>query len=243
MVTGGSNGIGAMIAEGLVRAGVDTYIVGRNEQKGREKAQQLSEYGRCIYLPGDIATLSGIGQLFDRFSSLENQLDILVNNAGQLTLEPIDAVSEAGWDGPMTVNLKAAFFMVKTFLPLIRRASSQDSWGRIINIGSAAGSEIADIEYYSYAASKAGVHHLTRALAHRLADDYITVNSIAPGVFPSDIGYEPPPEVLEKIMAGIPMHRFGEADDIVGVVVFLASKAGRFMTGNVLSVDGGKVNA
>lgn len=241
LVTGGSSGIGGMISEGLVSAGAKVYIVARNVEKGVAKAKELSQMGQCEYIEGDLSSIAGIEAVVAEVQGRESKLDILVNNAGLLTLESIDEVTEAGWDGPMNTNLKAVFFLIQKSLPLLRAAGSEESPARIINIGSAAGSDPADIEYYSYCASKAGVHHLTRALAHRLAADHINVNAIAPGVFPTDIGYEPPEEVRQFILNGIPLKRLGMLEDIAGSVVYLASRAGGYTTGILLPVDGGKV--
>jgi NAD(P)-dependent dehydrogenase (short-subunit alcohol dehydrogenase family) len=241
VVTGGTAGIGAMIAEGLVKSGVKVYIVARNQAKGDEKVRELSAFGECHFIQGDISNIAGIQAVVEKLNSQESKLDILINNAGLLTLQEIDEVDEPGWDGPFDINVKAVFFLVQKLMPLLKAAGTDEDPARVINIGSAAGLQIAGIQYYSYSASKAGVHQLTRELASRLAREYINVNAIAPGVFPSDIGYEPPPEVTAQIMAGIPRGRLGQLEDIVGSIIYLSSRAGAFTTGVILSVDGGKV--
>lgn len=241
LVTGGTNGIGLMIARGLVQAGVKTYIVGRNKDRGVEAAAELSGQGRCVFIHGDLSTLAGIDAIVEQLGAQESQLDILINNAGLLTLQSLEEVTEDGWDGPVNINLKAPFFMVQKLLPLLRASGSDDDPARVINIGSAGGIENANIEYYSYCASKAGIHHLTRALAKYLAGDNINVVAIAPGIFPTDIGYEPPEEVARAILASIPRKRLGTEEDIIGAVIYLTSRAGAFLTGSVLPVDGGKI--
>ncbi|KJS07460.1 MAG: hypothetical protein VR73_08825 [Gammaproteobacteria bacterium BRH_c0] len=241
MVTGGANGIGLMIARGLVEAGVKTYIVGRNVTKGENAAAELAKLGQCTFIPGDLSSLAGIEAVVAELSAKESKLDILVNNAGLLTLQTLEEVDEAGWDGPVNINMKAPFFLIQKLLPLLRASGTYDDPARVINIGSAGGIENAPIEYYSYIASKAGLHHLTRGLAKYLAPDNINVVSIAPGVFPSDIGYEPPIEVHNAIIASIPRQRLGTEDDIVGAVIYLASRAGAFITASMLPVDGGKI--
>ncbi|MFA5493902.1 MAG: SDR family NAD(P)-dependent oxidoreductase [Porticoccaceae bacterium] len=241
LITGGTNGIGLMIARGLVQAGVKTYIVGRNRDKGAEAAAELSRQGQCVFIPGDLSTMAGIDAIVEQLKAQESQLDILINNAGLLTLQALDEVTEEGWDGPVNINLKAPFFMIQKLRPLLRASGTDEDPARVINIGSAGGVENANIEYYSYCASKAGVHHLTRALAKYLAPDHINVVAIAPGVFPSDIGYEPPEEIARAILASIPRKRLGTEEDIVGAVIYLSSRAGAFLTGSLLPVDGGKI--
>lgn len=241
LITGGTQGIGLMIARGLVQAGVNTYIVGRNADRGQKAAAELSEQGCCRFICGDLATLAGIEGIVEAVGAREVKLDILVNNAGVLTLESLEEVTEEGWNAPVNINLKAPFFLIQKLLPLLRAAATDEDPARVINIGSAGGIENANIEYYSYCASKAGVHHLTRALAKYLARDHINVVAIAPGIFPSDIGYEPPEDVFRAIMAAIPRRRLGTEDDITGAVIYLVSRAGNFITGSTLMVDGGKV--
>ena len=241
LVTGGTTGIGLMIARGLVEAGVKTYIVGRNAEKGARVEAELNQLGQCVFIAGDLSTMAGSDAIVEFVKGRETRLDILINNAGLLTLESLEEVTEAGWDGPVNINMKAPFFMVQKLLPLLRASGTDEDPARVINIGSASALENANIEHFSYLASKAGVHHLTRSLAKFLARDNINVVTISPGVFPSDIGYEPPIEVHNAIIASIPRQRLGMEEDIVGAVIYLTSRAGAFITASVLPVDGGKV--
>ncbi|MAT51269.1 MAG: 3-oxoacyl-ACP reductase [Porticoccaceae bacterium] len=241
VVTGGTGGIGLMIARGLVQAGVKTYIVGRNQARGEEVAAELGQYGECHFISGDLGSYEGIIAITDAIKARENRLDILVNNAGLLTLESLDDVTLEGWDGPANINMRAPFFMIQKLLPLLRASGTDEDPARVINVGSASAIENANIEHFSYAASKAGVHHLSRSLAKYLAKDNINVNVISPGVFPTDIGYEPPEDVARAIMAAIPRGRLGMEEDIVGAVLYLCSRAGAFITAATLPVDGGKV--
>lgn len=243
LITGGTNGIGAMIAKGLVQAGSKVYIVGRNVEKGLKKANELSAMGHCEFIAADLSSLSGIEACVAAYSEKETSLDILVNNAGLLSMQGIEEVTEADWDGPMNINLKAVFFLTQKMLPVLRQAGTVEVPARVINIGSASGSMVDNLEYYAYGASKAALHHLTRTTAHNVANSHITVNAIAPGPFPSDIGFEPPQEVTDAILNGIPLKRWGAPEDIIGTVIYLASKAGSFNTGHTFALDGGMVDA
>lgn len=240
IVTGGSSGIGAMIAEGLVRAGALVTLIARDENKGQAKAKELSEFGHCEFMAGDLASVAGIEAIANQLKSKRSHLDILINNAGLLTMDSIDEVTEESWDGPININLKAVFFLTQKLLPLLRAAGKVEKPARVINIGSVSGVQVDNLDLFSYAAAKAGVHHMTKLMAQKLADDHITVNAIAPGVFPTDIGFEPPPEVRDAIINAIPLKRLGKPENIVGGIIFLASDAGAYNTGLVLTIDGGK---
>jgi NAD(P)-dependent dehydrogenase (short-subunit alcohol dehydrogenase family) len=239
VVTGGSAGIGRMIASGLVAAGVKTYIVARNAESANKAAQEMSEQGYCRAIIADCSSLDGIESVAEQLQQQESQLDILVNNAGILFEEPIDDFSEESWDMSFDLNTKSVFFLTQKLLPLLRAGANAEDPSRIINIGSADGSSLSDREHYAYLASKASVHHLTKGLAKRLASEHITVNAIAPGPFPSAMTGGFPEEIVNAVISLIPRGRFGTEQDIIGTVVYLASRAGAYTTASVIPLDGG----
>jgi NAD(P)-dependent dehydrogenase (short-subunit alcohol dehydrogenase family) len=239
VVTGGSSGIGLMIARGLVEAGAKTYIVARNAQNCMQAAQELSKSGSCVAIPADLSTPAGIDTLVATLGQSESRLDILVNNAGVLWEQPIDDYTEEAWDSTLNLNLKSVFFLTQKLLPLLRQGGDREDPARIINISSADGTNLSDREHYAYIASKAAVNHLTRALAKRLASEHITANTIAPGPFPSNMTDGAPQEVKDAVAALIPRGRFGTPQDIVGTVIYLASRAGAYVTAAVIPLDGG----
>ena len=238
LVTGGTSGIGYMIAKALVNRGVKTYIVGRSSEICKNIAAELSQAGTCFSLPGDIATVEGINDVVSRFADKESKLNILVNNAGAMYEAPLDDFSESGWDDVVDLNLKSVFFLSQALLPQMRVAASEAAPATVINIGSVGGLRVGPKENYSYQAAKAGLHHLTGSLAKRLGAEHITVNAIAPGFFPSRIT-QIPDEMLAGVLANVPRRRLGQADDLAGAVIYLASRAGSFVTGAVIPVAGG----
>jgi NAD(P)-dependent dehydrogenase (short-subunit alcohol dehydrogenase family) len=238
LVTGGSSGIGLMIARGLVEHGARTYIVGRNLAACDAVAAELSAGGSCIALPGDLSTLAGIDAVAAALASREGALHILVNNAGAMYDAPLGEFSEEGWDSILDLNLKSVFFLTQKLLPLLRKGGSGEPPASVINIGSVGGLRVGPKENYSYQAAKAGLHHLTGSLAKRLGPENITVNAIAPGLFPSRLTVLPE-AALPAILAAIPRRRVGKPDDMAGAVLYLASAAGSFVTGAVLPVAGG----
>ena len=185
LVTGGSRGIGQMIAEGFVASGVKTYISSRKADACNATAERLSEQGECISIPADLSTTAGIAQLVDAVRSREDQLDILVNNAGATWGAAIEEFPESGWDKVMDINVKGPFFLSQALLPLLEKSASPGDPARIIMVGSIDGLGINRLPTFSYGPSKAAVHHLARTLASHLAERFITVNAIAPGPFPS----------------------------------------------------------
>ncbi len=241
LVTGGSRGIGEMIARGYVANGVKTYISSRNVDVCEQLAAELSSAGdgECIAIPADLGTMEGVGELARQLSERENALDILVNNAGANWGASIDEFPEAGWDKVMDLNLKSPFFLTQRLLPLLRAASSSEQRSRVINIGSIDGLNTPAFETYSYAASKAGIMHLTRHLAKFLARDGINVTAVAPGPFPSKMMAATLSEFEAQIAADNPCGRVGKAEDMAGVAIFLASAAGEYVNGVTIPVDGG----
>ncbi|MDR3497956.1 MAG: SDR family oxidoreductase [Parvibaculum sp.] len=239
LVTGGSRGIGEMIATGFVEAGAKVYISARKAQVCNELAEELSKKGTCISLPTDLGTTQGIEWLAAEIAKREPKLDILVNNAGAAWGEPIDQYSESGWDKVMSINLKGPFFVTQKLLPLLRKAGTAEDPARVINIASINGIVPPELETYAYSSSKAGCIMLTRHLAGRLARENILVNAIAPGPFPSQMMKATLETFGDEIRASNPRKRIGTPEDIAGVAIFLSSRASAYTTGAVIPCDGG----
>jgi NAD(P)-dependent dehydrogenase (short-subunit alcohol dehydrogenase family) len=239
LVTGGSRGIGFMIARGYVENGVKTYISARKAEACDAAAKELSAYGTCISLPADLATLAECKRLATSIAAKEKRLDILVNNAGANWAEPIDQYAESGWDKVLDLNLKSVFFLTRELLPLLRASGTASDPARVINIGSIDGLHVPGLETYAYSSSKAAVHHLTRVLALRLAGEQINVNAVAPGPFESKMMAETLRTLGDAIKARCPRGRIGEPEDMAGVAIYLASRASAYVTGAVIPVDGG----
>ena len=243
LVTGGSLGIGEMIAEGFVTNGVKTYISLRKADVCDATAARLSEAGECISIPADLSIAAGIDSLVAEIKGREDKLDILVNNAGATWGEPIEDFPESGWDKVMTINVKSPFFLTQALLPLLEQAASPEDPARIIMVGSVDGLNVNQLPTFSYGPSKAAVHHLTRTLASHLADRHITANVIAPGLFPSHMTAGIMDTMGDRIVQGTPLKRHGRPEDMAGVAIYLASKAASFVTGVVIPVDGGLTGA
>ncbi|MCQ9367270.1 SDR family oxidoreductase [Brevibacterium sp. 50QC2O2] len=239
LITGGSRGIGKMIAEGFVRAGVRVYITARKAEACDATAAELSELGTCVSIPGDISTTAGRAEVVAKFREHESALDILVNNAGAAWGAPFDEFPESGWDKVMDLNVKALFFLIQDLAPELRAVGrAGDHLAKVINIGSIDGMSINPVDNYSYVAAKAGVIHLTKKLALNLIDDGIVVNGIAPGAFPSSMNREARDQ-SEAVAQGIPSGRIGTPEDMAGVAIYLASRAGDYVVGTTVAVDGG----
>ena len=238
IVTGGSRGIGAMIARGFVENGARVYITARKTEDCLATAERLSELGECIAIPGDLSTLSGITELASTFRAQESQLDILVNNAGATWGANLSEFPDSGWDKVLDLNLKSPFFLIQQLLEKLQQSASADDPARIINIASINGLTHPGAENYSYSASKAGLIHLSRHLSATLAREQINVNAIAPGFFPTKMMAHAD---IDAIAASIPKGRAGQPDDVAGAAIFLASKASAWITGVTLPVDGGWV--
>lgn len=238
VITGGSRGIGRMIAEEFVRRGVRTYITARKADACHATAEELSANGECIALPHDLSSLDGIGAFVDELSARERYLDILVNNAGAAWGAKFDEFPEGGWDKVMDINVKSLFFLTQRLAPLLRERASPDRPSKVINMASIDGIRNSDMETYSYAASKAGVIHLTRRLAKRLIRDHINVNAIAPGAFASDMNTFAR-DNPDQVANAIPSRRLGNPDDMAGAAVYMCSRAGDYLVGITLTVDGG----
>jgi NAD(P)-dependent dehydrogenase (short-subunit alcohol dehydrogenase family) len=239
LVTGGSRGIGEMIARGYVENGAKVYISARKADACDALAKELSAVGECISLPADLSRMEEIDRVAQELSAREKRLDILVNNAGASWGADFDTFPESGWDKIMDLNVKSIFFLTQRLGKLLEAAGNPDCYARVINIGSIDGMHTSDLETYSYAASKAGVLHLTRMMAKNLAKKHIAVNAIAPGYFPSKMTAGIPKEFADASLAETPMRRKGRPQDMAGVAIYLASKASDFVCGAVIPVDGG----
>jgi NAD(P)-dependent dehydrogenase (short-subunit alcohol dehydrogenase family) len=239
LVTGGSRGIGLMIARGFVEAGARTYISSRKADVCDQVAAELSKSGECISVPADLSTEAGCRALADEISRREERLHILVNNAGANWGAPLMEYPDAAWDKVYSLNVKAVFHLTRFLLPLLEKAASDDDPARVINIGSIDGLQAPFLETYGYSASKAAVHHLTRVLAHKFAPQRITVNAIAPGPFESKMMHETLQRFGDVIRAQCPLGRIGRPEDMAGAAIYLASRAGAYLTGAVIPVDGG----
>ena len=239
LVTGGSRGIGLMIARGFVEAGATVYITSRTAEVCNAVADELSMIGRCISLPHDLSTLDGVAALVRDFGKSEERLHILVNNAGAAWGEPIETFPEEGFDKITDLNLKSLFFLTRDLLPLLEKAATPDDPARVINIGSIDGLRVPMVENFSYAAAKAAVHHLTKMLAVHLGGRSITVNAIAPGFFPSKMTKALLENHRETFEKACPLGRIGEPADMAGIAIFLASRAAAYINGAVIPVDGG----
>ena len=239
VVTGGSRGIGAMIARGYVENGAVTYISSRKADVCNRMAAELSKLGTCVALPADLATLDGVDALCAALREQEEKVHILVNNAGVNWAAPIEAYPESGWDKVVDLNVKSPFFLTARLLPELRRAGTAEDPARVINIASIDGLHTPMVEIYAYAASKAALIHLTRALAKRLAPDHINVNAVAPGPFESKMMEATLEAARDAIVAAVPRGRIGEPEDMAGVAIYLASRASAYVTGATIPVDGG----
>jgi NAD(P)-dependent dehydrogenase (short-subunit alcohol dehydrogenase family) len=241
LVTGGGRGIGMMIARGLVDAGVRVVIASRKAEDLEAAAADLRRHGECEAIPADLSTPEGAGALAEAVRARFDALHILVNNSGATWGAPIEEFPASGWDRVIHTNLEGIFHLTVGLLPALRAAATADDPARVINIGSIDGIKVPLLESYSYSASKAAVHMLTRHLAKRLASEHITVNAIAPGPFQSKMMAFAldTPEKRAEIERMVPLGRIGRPDDAAGLTVFLASRAGSYLTGAVIPLDGG----
>jgi NAD(P)-dependent dehydrogenase (short-subunit alcohol dehydrogenase family) len=241
VVTGGSRGIGLMIARGLVVAGAEVMICSRKAEACEQAAEELRRDGSCVGVAADLSTPDGIRTLADAARKRFGAIELLINNAGATWGAPLEHYPVHAWDRVLDTNVKGPFYVTVELLASLRAAASSDDPARVINIGSVDGVVVSDTENFSYGPSKAAVHMLTRHLAKALASDHVTVNAIAPGPFESRMmAYVlDDPGARRTIESRIPAGRIGTPEDIVGATLFLASRAGAYVTGTVLPVDGG----
>lgn len=241
IVTGGSRGIGEMIAEGLVTNGVRTYITARKADACDATAERLSAIGECISIPADMSSAEGLAAFVAAFRERENELHILVNNAGAAWGAPMGEFPDVGFDKVMDINVKAPFMLTQALLPQLKASGTAEDPARVVMIGSIDGIRVPHGDNYSYSASKAAIHMMTRHMAAHLVGEHILLNSIAPGPFPSKMmAYMlEDEERSEFVHSSNPRKRIGTAQDIAGAVIFLSSRAGAYTTGTVIPVDGG----
>ncbi|MFT4582412.1 MAG: NAD(P)-dependent dehydrogenase (short-subunit alcohol dehydrogenase family) [Gammaproteobacteria bacterium] len=239
LITGGSRGIGLMIARGYVENGAKVYVSSRKAAICEAVAAELSEQGDCVALPADLSQMAEVERVAKVLAERETQLDILVNNAGATWGSTIDEFPENGWDKVMDLNLKSIFFLTQKLLPLLDAAASAEDPARVINIGSVDGMRFSLFDNFSYTASKAALHQLTKMSATHLATRNITVNAIAPGPFATPMMAPMIEKMGERIRGSIPLGRLGEAEDVAGLAIFLAARASAYMTGTVIPLDGG----
>jgi NAD(P)-dependent dehydrogenase (short-subunit alcohol dehydrogenase family) len=241
IVTGGANGLGRMITEGLVTAGARVYFTSRKEADCRATEAELAGSGDFRGIAADLSTPEGVVAFARTYLESEDKLDILINNAGRTWGAPIESFPDKAWTQVMAVNVQAPFTLVRELLPALRKAASAENPARVINIGSIAGAAAEKLSAYSYASSKAAIHHLSKVLAADLAADNITVNALVPGYFPTSMTshIRAEDEKLSGLLERVPLGRMGTAADMVGTCIFLSSRAGAYVTGVNLSVDGG----
>lgn len=243
VVTGGSRGVGLMIARGLLEAGAEVVISSRKAEAVEGAVAELSPLGPITGFAADVSTEDGVAALAAAVAAKYDRVDLLVNNAGATWGAPIDDFPASGWDKVLDTNVQGVFALTSALLPQLRAAASPSDPARVINIGSVDGLRVPMMENYSYSASKAAVHMLTRHLAKRLASEQITVNAIAPGPFESKMTafMLASPEGREAVASTVPLGRIGDDADIVGTILFLSSRAGAYLTGAIIPLDGGIV--
>jgi NAD(P)-dependent dehydrogenase (short-subunit alcohol dehydrogenase family) len=239
LVTGGTRGIGLMIARGLLGAGARVMISSRRPEAGEAAVAELAPHGEVVSIPADLSSEAECRRLAGEVLARHDRLHILVNNAGATWGEPIESFPVSAWDKVLDLNLKAPFLLSRALLGALEAAAEPDDPARIINVGSIDGLRATQMPIYSYAASKAGLHQLTRVLARELGPRQITVNAIAPGPFESKMMKATLEQFGEQIAASSPLGRIGRPDDMAGTAVYLASRAGAYVTGAIIPVDGG----
>ena len=228
-----------MIARGFVEAGARVYISSRKADVCDEVAAELSKVGTCVAIPADLQSEQECIRLADSYRERESHLNVLVNNAGANWGAPLESFPASGWDKVLDLNVKSPFFLTRALLPELEAAASEEDPARVINIGSIDGMHVPELNTYSYSASKAAIHQLSRVLARELGRKHITVNAVAPGPFESKMMAETLRNFGEHIAASSPLRRIGRPDDMAGVAIYLASRAGSYVTGSVIAVDGG----
>lgn len=243
LITGGAQGMGYMIAEGMVKAGAKVYITSRKQSACDEAVAALSQFGECAGITTDLDTPGAIKALAEHFNACESQLDVLINNAGRTWGAPLESFPDSAWEPVMAVNVQGPFTLIRDLLPLLQASGiiNEEDPARIINIGSIAGKLVEPIAAYSYFASKAAIHHLTHVLAADLAPHNITVNAVVPGYFPTKMTahIRNEEDSMAAFKSRIPLGRLGTHQDITGICIYLSSRAGSYVTGGEHIIDGG----
>lgn len=240
VVTGGSRGIGKMIAQGFVANGIKTYITARKAEACEATAAELSEFGKCIAIPADLSSDDGREAFVKALKNREEKIDILVNNAGAAWGAPFEDYPADGYDKVMDINVRAIFLLTKELMPLLTKDASMNDPSRVINIGSIDGLRVSTTDNFAYGASKAAVHFLTKNLSVRLGPKGVTVNAIAPGPFESKMMQHTLEQYQERIERENPLGRIGNAQDMAGLALYLASNAAKYVNGQVIALDGGR---
>lgn len=239
LVTGGTRGIGMMMARGLLQAGAGVVISSRKAEACESARKQLAEFGDVEAIPADLSRHDECLRLADLVTADSDELHILVNNAGTTWGEALESFPDSAWDRVLDLNVKSPFWLVQALLAALRKAGTADDPARVINVGSCDGIHVSPLPTYSYSSSKAAIHQLTRVLARELGPQHITVNAVAPGPFESKMMAATLEAAGDAIAAAAPLRRIGRPDDMAGIAVFLASRAGSYLTGALIPVDGG----
>ncbi len=240
LITGGSRGIGLMMASTFVKNGAKVYISSRNAAVCKAVETELNKIGECIAIPADLSTEEGLETLVGAINAKESSLDVLINNAGANWSAPFSEYPKKGYEKVMGINVKPIFFLTQALLPLLEKAASHENPARIINVGSIDGIRVSTIDNSAYGMSKAAVHHLTKIISVKMAGKSITVNAIAPGPFPSKMTKGMLEHAQKLVENANPMRRIGQPGDMGGIAVFLASEAGSYVNGAIIPVDGGQ---
>jgi len=241
LVSGGARGIGLLISKAFVKNGAKVYICSRSKKICEEVAQQLTSSGPgcCFAIDADLSKANECERVAKWLAEREKKLHVLVNNSGNNWGAPLESYPDSAWDRVLSLNVKAVFHLTRALVPLLSSAASPSDPARVINIGSIDGIRIPSLETYAYSASKAAVHQLTKALANKLGTNHITVNAIACGPFESKMMAETLKNFGDVMIAGIPLARIGNAEDIEGIMIYLSSRASSWVTGTVIPLEGG----
>jgi len=239
LVTGGSSGVGQMIATAFAANGVKVYIAARKPDRLAAAVAAIGEHGECHPLPADLSRMDEIERVAAELGEREGKLHILVNNAGAAWTQPLEAFTPEGWDRVLELNLKSMFFLSQKLLPLLAAAATPEDFSRIVNLSSVAANGSTP-DGIAYGASKAAVEQLTRSLARGCAEHRVTVNAISPGWFPSRMNGPLPEEYRDEWRRNTPLQRLGTVEDMGGLALFLCSRAGAYINGRTIITDGGE---